>query len=867
MIRGKVMPELKSVPVCLGVLAHVDAGKTTLCESILYQTGAIKKTGRVDHGDTALDTHALERKRGITIFSAQAGFAWAGRRFSLVDTPGHADFSGEMERALGIIDTAVLVISGADGVQAHTETLWRLLASHGIPTLLFISKMDMPAVDRTALLARLREELDPGVTDFSAPGGPDPETLALLDEKSLDRYLEEGTLSDQEIAELIGKRKLFPCWFGSGLRGEGVTEFLDGLVRYLPQAEPKDAFGATVYKISRGEDGRRRTHVRVNGGSLRVRESLRYIGSDGAEQTEKISGLLRWEGPKAVPTETLEAGELGILLGLTQTRAGQGLGASLDCCAPELAPAMTYRLGLPGDVDAVSALSRLRELEEEEPLLHFSWEPQLREIKVQLMGKVQIEILKSLIYQRFGWETVIDGGRVVYRETIAAPVEGAGHFEPLRHYAEVHLLLEPLERGRGLVLKNACSTDQLDINWQRLILSQLAERIPCGVLTGSPVTDLRITLIAGQAHLKHTEGGDFRQAAFRALRQGLMKARSVLLEPWYSFRLELPNALAGRAISDIRSMHGEFNAETGERETVLTGAAPVAAMWDYAAEVAAYSGGRGRFSYAPDSFRPCRDPERIIAEIGYDPESDTENSPDSVFCAHGAGYLVKWDRADEYMHIETGLNRDHTAVPRLRMRRTTVDEKELEAVMEREFGPIRRPMYTKPAGRENAATPPVLRERKEYLVVDGYNVIFAWDELKALAEDRLDLARSRLVEIMVSYHGFTGSEVVLVFDGYAVKDNPGDKQEIGGIRVVYTKKDVSADLYIQELLHDIGKNSDVRVVTSDNLIRLSALGSGIRRTGAAEFGLEVDWIMGQIGDILRRSLQKSHRTALTDAKL
>ena len=845
--------------LCVGLLAHVDAGKTTLGEAILYAAGKLKSPGRVDRGDTALDTHALERKRGITIFSAQAGFAWGDTAFSLLDTPGHVDFSGEMERTLGVLDAAILVISGADGVRAHTETLWDLLRRAGVPVFLFVTKMDISHGTPEALLAGLRKNLDERILDYTVCR-PAAEELAMCDEALLDRYLETGTVTATDESALVSGRKLFPCWFGSGLRGQGVEGLLDGLSRLLPARTYPAEKGAAVFKISRDESGARCTHVKVTGGAYRVRESIRYRDQDGAEREEKLTGIRVPDGAKLIASDCIRAGECGVLLGLTATAAGQGLGAQNAAPAPLLTPPLRYRLNLPAGVDPMAALPKLRELEEEEPLLGFAWNAARREIEARLMGKVQIEILKSLIAERFGWDVNVDQGHVTYRETIAAPVEGAGHYEPLRHYAEVHLLLEPLERGRGIELRSDCPTDQLDINFQRLVLSHLAERSHPGVLTGAPVTDIRITLTAGRSHLKHTEGGDFRQATFRALRQGLMKAQCVLLEPWYDFRLEVPLAQTGRAIGDIRAMHGVFSADSGAESTLLTGSAPVAAMQDYAAEVAAYTGGRGRFSAVPGGYRECRDAQRVIAETEYDPEADVENSPDSVFCAHGAGYVVKWDRADEYMHLDTGFDRDRAhRAPRLRMGNLSIDEKELEAIMEREFGPIRRPMYTRPAGGDapSPAVPP-LREKREVLVVDGYNVIFAWEELKAMAEDNLDLARTRLADILASYRGFTGSQVILVFDGYAVKGNPGEKSERSGVRIVYTKQNVSADLYIQELLHDIGKNSSVRVVSSDNLIRLSGLGSGIRPTGAREFGLEVDWVMAQIGDLLRRSAVKSH---------
>ena len=850
--------------LCMGLLAHVDAGKTTLSEAMLYRAGALRSLGRVDHGDTALDTHALERKRGITIFSAQAGFSWGGTDFTLLDTPGHVDFSGEMERTLGVLDCAVLVVSGADGVQAHTETLWELLRQYRKPVFLFVTKMDLPAADRDRVLSELRERLSDQVTDFSSR--PADEDLAMCDEALLERYLDSGTVTDADVRDLIARRRLFPCWFGSGLRLEGVDALLDGLDRYGPApAEFGADFGARVFKIDRDSQGRRCTHVRLTGGDVRLRQPLAYRDREGTAIEEKLTGLRAVRGAKLETAETLTAGATGVLLGLTRTYAGQGLGTEADAPQPLLSPALSYRLTLPEGLDAAEALPALRELEEEEPLLRILWNEQTREVQAQLMGRVQIEVLKSLVAERFGWTVGVDQGRVLYRETIAAPVIGRGHYEPLRHYAEVHLLLEPLPLGSGIELDSRCSTDDLEANWQRLILTHLAEKRHLGVLTGSPITDLRVSILAGRADVKHTEGGDFRQATYRALRQGLMKAQSVLLEPVYRFTLELPLAQTGRGISDLRAMHAEFDAEPGQETTVLRGVCPVDTMRAYAAEVAAYTGGRGRLSCQVEGYRPCHDTERVVAALGYDPEADTDNSPDSVFCAHGAGLLVKWDKADGYMHLDTGDHRDRSAAPRPRMERLSIDERELEAIMEREFGPIRRPMYTRPAAQGAAPAAPALRERRDTVVIDGYNVIFAWDELRALSETSLDAARQKLTEVLISYHGFTGSDVVLVFDGYARKDNPGEKDVVSGVRVVYTKQNESADLYIERLLHDIGRNHTVRVVTSDNLIRLSALGSGILRTGAREFGSEMDWIMAQIADLLRRTAQGSHKTTLAEA--
>ena len=851
----------------VGVLAHVDAGKTTLCEALLYRSGQLKTPGRVDRGDSALDSHALERRRGITIFSAQASVPWQGGTITLLDTPGHVDFSAEMERTLGVLDCAVLVVSGRDGVQAHTETLWRLLRRYGVPVFLFVTKMDLPDVDKAALMADLTKHLDERIMDFTIR--PGDEELAMCSEAALDRYMADGALADADVTELIAQRALFPCLFGSGLQLEGVDALLDALVRYAPAPDLSADFGARVYKIGYDPSGTRLTYVRVTGGALRLRQTLTLIDRSGQPHEEKITGIRVWSGARAVAAEQAEAGCVCALTGLSSSFAGQGLGFEPNLPSPLLIPALTYRLVLPAGADDKEVMPKLKRLEEEDPLLHFDWDARAREIRLQLMGPVQIEVLESVIAERYGLDVRIDAGHIQYKETIAAPVEGAGHFEPLRHYAEVHLLIEPLEPGRGIELESDCPTDLLDLNWQRLVLTHLAEKQHLGVLIGAPLTDVRITLLAGRAHLKHTEGGDFRQATYRALRQGLMKAQSVLLEPYYSFRLEVPAAQTGRAISDLRAMHGDFTIENTELAAILEGRAPVACLRDYAVEVAAYTGGRGSISCIMAGYLPCHNAAQVIADACYDPEADLENTPDSVFCAHGAGVTVKWDKVDEYCHVETLRGRGGAvAAPRLRMGTLSIDEKELEAIMEREFGPIRRPMYTSPTRADpSLAKQPAFREKREILVIDGYNVIFAWDELKALADMQLDAARRRLEEILVNYHGFTGSDVVLVFDGYAVKGNPGEKQTDGGIRVVYTKENESADLYIERLLHEIGKNRAVRLVTSDNLIRLSALGSGISRTSAREFGNEMDWVMGRIGDILRKSVEGIHTVTVRDGKI
>lgn len=840
----------------VGILAHVDAGKTTLSEGMLYTAGKIKKLGRVDHRDTYLDTHELERARGITIFSKQAILRWEDMELTLLDTPGHADFSGEMERALQVLDHAILVISGTDGVQAHTETLWGLLKRYGIPTFVFVTKMDVSSRSREALMEDLRTHLSEGCMTLD---DRDDEALAVLDEDVLESYMTTGTITDRDIASLVKKRALFPCFFGSGLKLDGVDTLLEALTRHAAAPVYPDIFAATVYKIAQDHQGNRLTYLKVTGGTLRVRAPIRYMPRQGGRPVEeKISQIRLYSGQKYETAEEVPAGGVCAVLGLSQSWPGLGLGAQEDARAPLLEPALGYRIELPRGCDARTVLPKLRQLEEEDPLLRIFWQPTLGEIQVQLMGAVQIEVLKSLIRERFDIDVQIGQGRILYRETIANTVEGVGHYEPLKHYAEVHLLLEPGEPGSGIVLDSAVSEDALALNWQRLILTHLEEKTHVGVLTGSPITDMKITLVAGRAHLKHTEGGDFRQATYRALRQGLMQAESVLLEPWYSFRLEVPAEHIGRAISDVHAMGGEHGApETAGDRMILTGMAPVSAMADYMTEVMAYTRGRGRFSCHTEGYRPCKNADSVIAAAGYDPEADTENTPDSVFCAHGAGMNVKWRDVPEYMHLESVLRPERPVeedyIPRVRTGNLSIDDKELEAILLREFGPIRRAVYTPP--RVNSAPGIEFQARKTplHLLVDGYNVIFAWEDLKALAGDDLGLARSALIDRMANYQGYTKNQVVIVFDGYKVPGNTGDRQTQNGVRIAYTKENETADMYIERLANDIGKNESVRVVTSDGLIRLSALRSGVLRTGSREFKTEVDWVLEQIRTIVKKS--------------
>ena len=850
----------------LGVLAHVDAGKTTLCEAMLYLSGQLKKPGRVDHRDSFLDTHSLERERGITIFSKQAILPLGEGELTLLDTPGHVDFSAETERTLPVLDCALLVVSGTDGVQAHTETLWRLLERYGVPCFVFVTKTDLPGCGEEERMAELRARLDENCLNFTSPAPDQTERLAMCSESAMEKVLSTGALDDGDLREMIARRELFPCFFGSGLKLEGVEALLEALERYAPACPDRGTFAAKVYKISRDAQGRRLTWLNVTGGSLKVRAALGCRGEDGELREEKITQLRRYSGEKFETPEALFAGQTAAVTGLTATWPGQGLGAEPDSDAPVLEPVLSYRLILPEGLDPAVLLPKLRQLDEEDPQLRVLWNERLGEISVQLMGRVQAEVFVSLVRDRFEAELKLDTGRILYRETIAAPVEGVGHFEPLRHYAEVHLLLEPLPRGSGLVLDSAVGEDVLDRNWQRLILTHLAEKQHPGVLTGSPITDMKITLAAGRAHLKHTEGGDFREATYRAVRQGLMQAGNVLLEPWYAFRIEVPPEQIGRAISDVRAMNGVFGSPTDAGDLLcLKGSAPVAAMNGYMEQLVSYSRGRGRLSLRPDGYRECREQERAVAAIGYDPEGDTENPADSVFCAHGGGFRVRWDRVKDYMHLESCLQKPETPAPEAPpavRRGVSIDERELEAIMEREFGPIRRPEY-RPAQRNEAPPPAPAPRKKAYVIVDGYNLIFAWEELKKLASERLDLARGRLMDMLSSYCGYTKAELVLVFDGYRMPGNPGERGEYHNIRVVYTADGETGDAYIERLADEIGKNYDVRVVTSDNLIRLSALRSGVLRESAKEFAAEVQRVQEQIGAVLRQSNRNAHTTKLT----
>ena len=850
----------------LGIFAQVDAGKTTLSEALLYKTGALRTLGRVDHGDAHLDTHELERARGITIFSKQARFETERLAVTLLDTPGHADFAPEAERVMPVIDCALLLVSGTDGVQGHTLTLWRLLQHYGVPVVLFFNKMDLPGADRAALLADARTALSDRCAALD-----DAESVALSSEALLEHFLNTGALDDALAADAVAKRELFPCLFGSARQLDGIDELLRALEHLAPVPVYPAELSARVYQIAHDPQANRLTFLKVTGGTLAVRSAVRCHRPDGEPLEAKVTQLRLYSGAEFEAVQQVPAGDVCAALGLSGLLAGDTLGDAAPDRGAALEPVMSYCIRLPADLDPQLALPKLRLLEEEEPQLRMVWDARLREIRVQLMGAVQLEILQSLIRMRFGWDVTFDTGRISYRETIAAPVEGVGHFEPLRHYAEVHLILAPLPQGSGLVFDTVCSEDVLDRNWQRLILTHLQEKQHLGVLTGSPVTDLRITLAAGRAHLKHTEGGDFRQATYRAVRQGLMKAESILLEPYYAFRLTVPPEQIGRAISDIRAKSGSFDppVET-PGGTLLQGRAPVSELRDYARDVAAYTRGRGRLSCEVAGYFPCHNTEAVVAALAYDPAADLENTPDSVFCSHGAGITIPWDQVEENMHLESVLRPKPAAAPaaapRVRTQNLDLDEKELQRIIEREFGPQKTPLYRPPAAKAEAAVtlPP---RRKEYLIVDGYNMIFAWDGLREQAGYDLSGARERLLDLLSNYCGFHPCELIVVFDSYRVRGGTGSRSSHNNLRVVYTQEDESADLYIETLVGKIGKNYAVRVATSDALIQLSALRSGVLRVSAAELERELERTNGEIAAVLRRLREEARHAAGQESPL
>ena len=845
--------------IVIGILAHVDAGKTTLSEAMLYQTGAIRNLGRVDHKNAFLDTDIQERDRGITIFSKQAEMTYKDTKLMLLDTPGHVDFSAEMERTLQVLDYAVLVISGREGVQGHTVTLWKLLQKYEIPVFLFINKMDLEGADRAQILEELQSSLSAGCLDFE---DLEEEQAAMCEEGLLEEYLETGHISVPSIRNSISNRKIFPCYFGSALRMSGVEGFLDGIVQFTEEPSYPQQFGARIYKITRDPQGMRLTHMKITGGTLSVKETLDLPDAPGVSG-EKVNQIRIYSGGKYQTVQEAEAGTVCAVAGLEHTHAGQGLGVEESENRFVLEPAMSYGVLLPDGADVHRTLQQLKQLEEEDPQLHIAWNSQTEEIQIQLMGEVQLEILKEMIRQRFYLKLEFGEGKVAYRETIAKPVIGAGHFEPLRHYAEVHLLLEPGDPGSGVVLDTACREDLLDRNWQRLILTHLAERDFSGVLTGSPLTDVKITLLAGRAHLKHTEGGDFRQATYRAVRQGLRKTQSILLEPWYDFELEVPQDMTGRAMADIQRMGGSFELpQTRGDLSLITGKAPVSEMKGYMAEVNSYTRGYGHLSCSVAGYEPCHDAEKVMEEIGYRVDEDTENTADSVFCSHGAGYLVPWDQVDDHVHIIL----DRSVLPDQNKTMGQPEENSRSTGTEDFAGMPEAPLQKRTQG---SIGPRVIEGeqgyqktrsaeiQKEYLVVDGYNIIFAWEELKSLAKTSMDAARTALIEILSNYQGYRRCKVIVVFDAYKIKGGERRQEKHGSVDVVFTKEGETADTYIERLTYEMNGKYRVRVATSDRQEQIIALGNGAFRLSASELKGEIERTNLEISSFLKEHARKN----------
>ncbi|MBQ5313980.1 MAG: NYN domain-containing protein [Oscillospiraceae bacterium] len=847
--------------IVFGILAHVDSGKTTLSEGMLYECKSIRKLGRVDHGDTALDTNEIEKSRGITVFSKQAKLTFGNTNAYLIDTPGHVDFSAEMERTLSVLDYAILVISGTDGIQNHTETLWQLLEKYNVPAFIFVNKMDLNGADKNKVLSQLQQTFSSGCVDFSVLSDETMENIALADEALMEKLLLGENLDNSDIASLVAQRKLFPCIFGSALKGDGITEMLNMLDIYTVMAAYPQDFGAKVYKISHDEQGNRLTYLKVTGGSLKPKDTVKQITPDGETVAEKVNQIRVYTGEKFSAEQIAESGTVCAVTGLTATYSGQGLGIDTNLEHTLTQPIFTYKVLLDEKTDAFTALSRFRILEQEDPQLNVTWKEHLNEIHISLMGEIQLEVLKTMCQQRFGMSIDFSQGNVLYKETIKSVVEGVGHFEPLRHYSEVHLLLEPLKNGQGLVFDTLCSEDKLDKNWQRLVMTHLAEKTHLGVLTGSPITDMKITLVSGRAHIKHTEGGDFRQATYRAVRHGLMQAENVLLEPWYNFTITVPMENIGRVMSDVQKMSGSFDPpETVGENAVLKGTAPVVEINDYKSEIINFSRGKGRINCQLKGYFPCHNASEVIEKFAYDPEADLENTPDSVFCTHGAAIVVKWYDVKNTMHLESFLKPKREDVRQSITRREVTEyrsileqDKELLKIFEQTYGKIKVDKRTvfDPAKNEKSKKMPKERHYdKDFLLVDGYNIIFAWDDLKEIAKTDINAARERLINILCNYQGFKRCEVILVFDAYKVKGNVGSIERYHNITIVYTKEAETADMYIEKVTHQIAKNHRVRVATSDGLEQIIILGHGAMRLSASNFKAEVDEIEKAIREII-----------------
>lgn len=848
----------------IGILAHVDAGKTTLSEALLYISGRIRTLGRVDHKNTYLDTNAIERERGITIFSKQARFSSENCDFILLDTPGHVDLSAETERTLSLLDYAILVISAPDGVQNHTRTLWQLLEFYQVPTFIFINKTDVCIKLKDELEKDVASALSHACIGFFEKQTKEEldEKLAFVDEGLMECYIAGEPIDDGDISRLISERRLFPCAFGSALRMDGIDFLLELIDKYtLDPIYDGDSFGAKVYKINRA-GGIRLTYMKITGGCLSARDELSYVSSDGKRFSEKIGQIRLYSGDKFEQVDKVYAGEICAVSGLSATFVGLGLGVEKDVCKPILEPVLSYRIELPSGCDPMLYFPKLKELEEEEPSLHLYWSEELRQIEARLMGDIQIDLLKRLISERFGLDCNIDTGKILYKEKIAAKSIGVGHFEPLRHYAEVQLLLEPQPKGSGLIFDTRLPENQLDLNWQRLILSHLYEKDHRGTLIGAALTDTKITLVAGKAHLKHTEGGDFREATLRAVRHGLMKSGCVLLEPYYSFRLEVPSALVGRAMSDMQARNADFEIRsTNESLAVIVGRGPVATLHDYPRELISYTRGEGRFFCASDGYEPCHNSDEIIADYAYDPEGDIENTPHSVFCDHGAGFVVNWREVDSYKHLDAGISlskSNDVIIPRVTTlaRKYSISDEEIEAIMLREFGPIKRKKYSEPKviSAKKAEKPPRIKARpqRNMVIIDGYNLIYSWESLKEVADYSLEKARETLMDLLSNYVAYTKTELVLVFDAYLVKEGEGSDFTHDGYRVVYTKQDQTADAFIEKMMHELGPDYSIRMVTGDRLLQFSAVHSGISRMTAKEFEDEVVRIGNEITAFVKK---------------
>ena len=844
--------------IAAGILAHVDSGKTTLSEAMLYKSGTIRSHGRVDHGNAFLDTNEIEREKGITIFSKQAVMTFGDTSLTLLDTPGHIDFSTETERTLGVLDYCILVISGSDGVQSHTQTLWKLLERYNVPTFIFINKMDISHFEKSEIITDLHKYLSENCVEIS-----DTDSLVLCDESNMDEYLNNGSVSEKTICNAIKNRTVFPCFFGSALKMDGVEEFIKALDKYTTMPKAITEFGAKVYKISHDADGKRLTHIKITGGTLKAKTVLEITEKDGTKASEKVDTLRIYSGEKYTSPDTVSQGMVCAVTGLTKTVTGMGLGFESDIQKPVLEPVLTYKLEILDNTDVHTALTKLRILEQEDPQLRIIWNELLREIHIQLMGEVQIEVLRRILDERFSMKADFSEGAISYRETIADTVEGVGHFEPLRHYSEVHLILEPGKPGSGVVIKSDCSEDLLDKNWQRLILTHIAEKTHTGVLTNSPITDIKITLASGRAHKKHTEGGDFRQATYRAIRHGLMRAESVLLEPYYSFRLEIPTECVGRAMTDLGQMSAEFSApELKDEMSIIKGIAPVSTMRGYSADITAYSSGKGKLFTTLEGYKPCHNTDEVITQIGYNPDNDTDNPSGSVFCAHGAGFTVPWNEVENYMHLESALKKPEEIVAENTHIKeyvsSVINDEELLRIFEKTYGPVKVKSYTAMQKRTSPtpkpakyAKPKHIYDGPAYLLVDGYNIIFAWDELKKIAEENLDAAREILVNRLCNYRGFTQCNLILVFDAYKVKGGVGSVEHINGIDVVYTKEAETADAYIEKVTHELTKKHRVRVATSDGLEQLIILGSGAQRVSASEFLEEVTETENKIREFIK----------------